>query len=62
MQGKGTCVCVCVFVCVAVSRCLQEQLSSTVHQRLTATDTALKEGINQIVHSKVHTYVLSNAL
>jgi enhancer of mRNA-decapping protein 4 len=39
----------------AVSRSLagvQEQLSSTVQQRLTATDTALREGINQILLSK----------
>ena len=50
------CVCVCVCVFVAVSRSLgsvQEQLSSTVQQRLTATDTALREGINQTLLSKV---------
>ena len=40
----------------AVNRSLaavQEQLSSSVQQRLTATNTALREGITQITQSKV---------
>ena len=36
-----------------LSSTVQQQLSSTVQQKLTATNTALKEGITQILHSKV---------
>ena len=34
---------------------VQEQLSSTVQQRLTATDAALRDGINQLLLTKVPT-------
>ena len=49
----GACVCVCVCVCVAVSRSLasvQDQLMATVQS---SADSALKEGITNILHTKV---------
>ena len=57
----GVCVCVCVCVCAAVNRSLtsiQDQLSSSVQF---SADSALKEGIATIAHTKVPTLLLCSS-